>query len=391
MMTVVVVLLLVIAVLYAFAPHAPATPSHVADRAALDAYLSRLTASGTPPGLSVVIVRNGQIAYSRAFGLADGPGRVMATPDTVYHWWSMTKIPTAMAIVQLKEQGRLRLDDDVTKHLPWFEVSYPSRARPAITLRHLLQHTSGLPDTIPAMIGWVHYDDSVRNQTEVVKRQLPAFKRLKSAPGSRAAYSNLNYMVLGAVIEAASGDTYESYVTKNILQPLGMSRTAFVYTPGLAGHAAAGTLPVVHYYTPLLPILLDARALISQRQGKLFWLNRVYIDATPSTGLIGSAPDVARLMLAYLNGGELEGGRILRPESISLLTEAPPVGGRGLGWAVGDTVGLRFLEHWGGGPGFATFMRLYPDRRLGIAMLANGTDLDRAGLADLLASMELPR
>jgi CubicO group peptidase (beta-lactamase class C family) len=136
---------------------------------------------------------------------------------------------------------------------------------------------------------------------------------------------------------------------------------------------------------------LDASALIRQRQGKLFWLNRVYVDATPSTGLIGSAPDVARFMLAYLGHGALDGRRILQPESIRLLTETAPIDGRGLGWVVGAMSGLQFLEHWGGGPGFATFMRLYPDRGLGIAVLANGTDLDRSGLADLLAMMELSR
>jgi CubicO group peptidase (beta-lactamase class C family) len=341
--------------------------------------------------LSAVIVRDGHITYNNAFGMADGPRHFEATPDTVYHWWSMTKIPTAMAILQLQEQGRLHLADAVTTHLPWFEVEYPSSARPAITIRHLLQHTSGLPDTMPAMIGWVHYDDAGRNQTEVVRKHLPTFKKLSFEPGTRGVYSNLNYMLLGAIIEAASGDTYESYVTDHILQPLGMFHTAFVYTPGLAERASAGTLPIVHYYTPLLPALLDASALIRQRQGKLFWLNRVYVDATPSTGLIGSAPDVARFMLAYLGHGALDGRRILQPESIRLLTETAPIDGRGLGWVVGAMSGLQFLEHWGGGPGFATFMRLYPDRGLGIAVLANGTDLDRSGLADLLAMMELSR
>jgi CubicO group peptidase (beta-lactamase class C family) len=386
-----IAVLLVSAGLYALAPHAPATPEQVANRAELDAYLKRLTESGTPPGLSAVIVRDGHISYNKAFGVADGPRDVMATPDTIYHWWSLTKIPTALAILQLQEQGKLHLTDAVTTHLPWFEVDYPSSARPVITIRHLLQHTSGLPDTMPAMIGWVHYDNEARNQTEVVRKHLPTFKRLKSEPGTRSAYSNLNYMLLGAIIEAASGRTYESFVTDHILKPLGMSHTGFVYTPGLAEHESAGTLPVVHYYTALLPVLLDASALIRQRQGKLFWLNRVYVDATPSTGLIGSAPDVARLMLAYLGHGALDGARILQPESISVLTEAAPIGGRGLGWAVGATNGVRFLEHWGGGPGFATFMRLYPDRGLGLAVLANGTDLDRAGLADLLAMTELSR
>lgn len=200
----------------------------------------------------------------------------------------------------------------------------------------------------------------------------------------KAVYSNLNYMVLGAVIEAASGQTYEDYITENVLQPLGMTRTGFVYSPSMAEHEAAGSLPVVHFFTPLLPTLLDTNTLVRERSGKLLWLNRIYIEATPPTGLIGSAPDMAKLMMAYLNRVTPNGQLILLPESIATLTETPPVNGRGLGWAVGESNGERYLEHGGGGPGFAATLRLYPDAGIGIAILANGTDLDRDGLAELL-------
>lgn len=389
MILIIVALLIILGVgIYASAPHPPATPRQVKNVTEIESYLNRLVDSGNPPGLSVVVVKDGQVVYNRAFGYADGPRGEKATPDTVYHWWSMTKIPSAMAIMQLQEQGKLNVDDAVTEYLPWFEVNYPSSKSPVITIRALLQHTSGLPDTIPAMIGWIHYDDATRNQTGVVKKHLPEFGTLKFEPGEKAVYSNLNYMVLGAVIEAVSGQTYETYITDNILQPLGMSQTGFVYTPAMAEHEAAGTLPLVHFYTPLLPTLLDPSALIRERQGKLLWLNRVYIDATPSTGLIGSAPDVARLMMAYLNLGTLDGELVLHPESVSLLTETAPIDGHGLGWFIGEANGSRYLEHAGGGPGFATMMRLYPDDGLGIAILANGTDLDRDGLMDLLAEMD---
>ncbi len=388
MILIILVLLLVVGVgLYVFAPHPPATPKQLKDVTDLEAYLNQLVDSGNPPGLSVTVVKDGQTVYNHGFGYADRPRNRKATPDTVYHWWSMTKIPTAIAMMQLREQCKIELDDPVKKYLPWFDVTYPSNKNPIITIRHLLQHTSGLPDTIPAMIGWVHYDDTTRNQTEVVKKHLPKFSKLKFEPGSQAVYSNLNYMVLGAVIESVSGQAYETYITQTVLCPLGMSQTGFVYTPAMAEHEAAGTLPVIHFYTPLLPTLLDPRALIRERQGKLFWLNRAYIDATPSTGLIGAAPDVARLMLAYLNRGTLDGNLILLPESISLLTETAPIDGHGLGWFVGNSNNARYLEHAGGGPGFATMLRLYPDSGLGIAILADGTDLDREGLMDLFASI----
>jgi len=388
LITLLIIVFFVSVALYAFAPHAPSIPRKVNNVGELESYLNQLTDSGTPPGLSVVVVKNKQILYNNAFGYADKPRGIKATPNTVYHWWSMTKIPTAIAIMQLREQGKLDLDDAVTMYLPWFDVVYPSNDGPVITLRHLLQHTSGLPDTIPAMIGWVHYDNATPNQTEIVKKYLPEFNELKFTPGEETVYSNLNYMVLGAVIESVSGQSYETYITQNILSPIGMSHTGFVYSSEMAEHEAVGTLPVVHFYTPLLPTLLDPGVLIRERQGKLLWLNRVYIDATPSTGLIGSAPDVARLMMAYLNRGTLDGNLILNPESVSMLTETKPTNGHGLGWWIGESNGERYLEHMGGGPGFATTMRLYPDLGLGIVILANGTDLDRSGLADLLASID---
>ncbi len=389
-MILIIIALLIIssAGLYAFAPHPPATPKQVKNVNEIESYLNQLVESGDPPGSSVVVVKGGKIVYNRAFGYADEPRGVKATPDTVYHWWSMTKIPTAMAVMQLQEQGKLNLDDPVIKYLPWFQVNYPSSSSRVMTLRNLMQHSSGLPDTIPAMIGWVHYDDATRNQTEIVRKHLAEFNTLKFEPGEQAVYSNFNYMVLGAIIESVSGQPYEAYITNNILQPLGMSQTSFVYTPATAEHEAAGTLPLVHFYTLLLPTLLDTNALVRERQGKLLWLNRVYIDATPSTGLIGSASDVARLIMAYLNRGILDGKRILSPESVSTLTQTAPINGHGLGWFVGKSDGSRFLEHAGGGPGFATMLRLYPDRGLGIAILANGTDFDRQGLIDLLTSLD---
>ncbi len=386
-LVIVTTLLVLISGLYAFAPHPPSTPKRIKNTAEMESFFNQLVESGSPPGISVVVVKGGKLVYNHAFGYTDKPHGVKSTPDTIYHWWSMTKIPTALAIMQLQEQGKIKLDDAVVKYLPWFEVNYPSSESPVISIRNLMQHSSGLPDTMPSMISWVHYDDTTRNQTGVVKKYLPKFNTLKFEPGEKAVYSNFNYMVLGALIEAVSRQTYEAYIIDNILQPLGMTQTDFVYTPGLAEHEASGTLPIIHFYTPLLPMLLDMNALVYESQGKLLWLNRVYIDATPSTGLIGSAPDVARLMMAYLNRGILDGKRILSPESISLMTETSPIDGHGLGWSVGKTNRTRFIEHAGGGPGFATEMRLYPDEELGIAILANGTDLDRSGVVDLLASM----
>lgn len=386
--------------LYAYAPHPPQTPAAVTTIAELEHFLTQLVATGEPPGLSVVVVKAGQVVYNRAFGMADGPRQIAATPETVYHWWSMTKIVTAIAILQLQERGRLHLDDPVTTYLPAFQVQTPPGSSQPITIRHLLNHSSGLPDPVPAMIGWVHYADEWVDQTALLARHLPHYNQLSFAPGSKARYSNLGYMVLGAVIEAVSGQAYADYVREQILRPLGMTQTDFLYTPALQLHEASGSQPVVHLYTPLLPFLLEPKALIRERSGRTLWLNRVYTDPLPSSGLIGSAPDAARLLLTYLNGGELDGVRILSPQSIAMMTneshllgEGPNMaayahGQHGLGWYVIPEGKSMRLQHHGSGPGFATTLHLYPQAGLGIVLMANGTDLDRDGIAARLAQLD---
>ena len=388
-------------VLYAYAPHPPQTPTNVTTMAELERFLAQLVATGNPPGLSIVVVKEGKLVYNRAFGLADGPQQTTATPETVYHWWSMTKIVTAMAVLQLHEQGRLHLDDPVSVYLPDFQVHYPAGATPAITIRHLLNHSSGLPDPVPAMLGWVHYDDALVDQTALLNRHLPRYNRLQFTPGSKARYTNLGYMVLGAVIEAVSGQRYADYVTTHILRPLGMSQTGFLYTPALKEQAASGSQPVVHLFTPLLPFFLNPNELIRERAGRTLWMNPVYIDPLPSSGLIGPAADAARLLLAYLNGGELDGVRILSPQSVALMTgdsqvigEGPNIaayqnGRHGLGWYVIPEGKRLRLQHDGAGPGFATTMRLYPAEKVAIVIMANGTDLDRDGIANRLAQLAI--
>lgn len=368
-------------VLVWLAPHPPKPPKQVADVTELEAYLQELTAAGDPPGLSVAVVQAGDLVYSAAFGLADSPNRISAKPETVYHWWSMTKIATATAVLQLHEQGQLNIDDPVTDYLPFFEVDYPTPDSPPITIRHLLNHTSGLPDTIPAMIGWVHFADEVVDQTALLQRELPNYRKLRFAPGSDSAYSNLGYMVLGAVIEAVSGEPYEAYVTGHILQPLGMRQTAFVVTTEMGAQEAIGSHPLVNLFTPFLPFLLDMNGLVRERTGTRYWFNRIYIDATPPTGLIGPAGEAARLAVALS-----EGGTLLSAQSLALMR--PEGAQRPLGWAdFGVQDGRNWVQHRGGGPGFATIMRLYPDEKLVIVIAANGTNLNREELVDLIANI----
>lgn len=366
---------------FASRPRLSTNPSSVTE---IENYIEKSVARNTPPGISIVVIKNEEIVYNKAFGYADGPAKIPAAMDTVYHWWSMTKIPTAIAILQLHDAGKLNIDDPVSDYLPFFQVTLDGKPAPPITIRQLLRHTSGLPDTIPAMIGWVHYEDVVYDQTHLLQKHLPQYNQLKFKPDSKAAYSNLGYMVLGAVIEKVSEMRYEDYIKENILKPLGMANTDFLYTPQMEVKIAAGSHPLMSIYTPLLPSLLDTKLLIRERDGMQYWFNLLYLDVTPSSGLLGSVNDAALLAEALLSQSNLlslESHKLLLPTGTNS-TERP------LGWAEYDMTSRLWVQHSGGGPGFATVMRLYPKDGLGIVIMANNTNLPREKLVDAFASLD---
>jgi CubicO group peptidase (beta-lactamase class C family) len=196
-------------------------------------------------------------------------------------------------------------------------------------------------------------------------------------------------MVLGALIEAVSGQTYEEYVVNNILLPLGMHNTAFVYTDSMAEHEATGSQHLIDMYTPLFPVL-RLGYIIRERVGMRLWFNRIYNDQTSPTGLIGPVTDMALFMMAYL----ADETPLLQPETVSLMNDVlqdlsrSGSSARGLGWQADLTDdGRRYLSHGGGGPGFATVMRVYPEENLGVVVMANDSTIDREVLIGPLASM----
>jgi len=408
---IIVVLIVIIGVGYLTLVSKPLKPPQaVSNLAELEAYLDDLTGHNpdSPPGLSLVVVKDGEIVYQKGFGLADGPRNIPATADTVYNQWSMVKPITAIAVLQLHEQGLLDIDDPVADYLPFFKVQYPSESSETITIRHLLNHSSGLRNNVPEIIGWIHFDgDPEWNQTELIKEKLPDYAELAYEPGSQGVYTNVGYMVLTAVIEAASGQTYQQYMIDHIFEPLGMDQTNWIYTEAMIANEATGASPSVDIQALLLPLLLDKDqrdAAIREKRDGVLWFNHVYTDQKGPTGPIGPPTDTARFIMAYLNRGELDGQRILSVESVAMLTnESHILPGntpeatdfkdydkmyQGLGWAYVVEDDDFFIAHSGGGPGFAANMRLYPDRDLGMVVLANGTYLASEEIFDLVASLD---
>jgi CubicO group peptidase (beta-lactamase class C family) len=341
---------------------------------------AELCSEQRPPGLSVAVVKPGA-RWSGGFGLADIEAPNPADPDTVYLWFSMTKLVTATAVLQLADRGRLDIDSPVASLLPEF----PRRGGGSrVTSRHLLSHSAGLANPIP--VGWVRPVDAPAEDLDAFTgRLLKKHSRLRGEPGARARYSNLGYLVLGQVIQAASGTSYAEYVRAQILAPLGMSATDFLYRPDMTSRAATGYHARFNVSTPVLRVMTPA-GIFDHRVGRFWALSRFCVQGAPYGGLIGTVTDAARFLHLHLDPGAHPG--VLSETAVSAMQRTTSRGPKldvGLGWfrRHSDPPGpSHYWEHLGGGGGFFNTMRIYPELPLGVVAMGNATSWDHLRLVD---------
>lgn len=331
------------------------------------------------PGLTIFVVKPDGVRWARAFGLADIATHAPASLHTVYMWFSMTKLVTATCILQLTESRQVDLDDPVVHHYPPFKLLRPFKWMESVTVRNLLNHTSGLSNPIP--ITWIHQPDQQGPEPDAfLSGLLTKHPKLRFESGCTASYSNLNYLILGQIIVSAAKQPYEDYVRRRVLTPLGMSRTDFILVGEMGQLAATAYQKRWSLMTPLLRLVLPRRA-FSERTNGFIALNRFYLDGAAYGGLIGSAEDAAVFLRAHLNGGAVEGQRILSPQSVAQMQTIAARGRHlavGLGWLRpnGTRNSDSFLEHLGGGGGYFSVMRLYARSSVGIVMMGNSTSYD---------------
>ncbi|GAM51356.1 beta-lactamase [Nocardia seriolae] len=339
------------------------------------------------PGLSVAVARQDRVVYSRGFGLADLGSGLAATARTAYLWFSMTKVVTATAIMQLADQHRLDLDGPVDELFAPFAVVRQPRP---ITVRQLLSHSSGLANPIP--IRWVTpATASVPNSRDFVTHQLKTHARLRFPPGQRSAYSNLGYLVLGDVIAQVTGLSYENYVRTHILTPLNMTHTGFTYDEVGDRTPAVGYQPLPRGLRPLLRAYLPP-GIVGDRHGRLVGYRPFYVTGRAYGGLIGDVEDAIRLARLHLGEGALDGVWILSPESAAAMRRTTSRGGDrdfGLGWFrphPGPQGPTEFVEHLGGGSGFWNVVRIYSQADLAIALMGNITGYDHNSIIDAITA-----
>jgi len=300
--------------------------------------------------MTAAIVRGDDVVYTKALGVASLNTRRPVTERSLFCVASLSKPFVAVALLQLAERGRVDLDAPVRDYLPWFRI----RGADGLTARHLLQHTSGLSHG-RAFRGDARGDDG---SLERAVRRL-ASRRVRSTPGARYSYSNLGFMIAGALVATVSGEPFEDYIAGHVLRPLGMSDSTYVPSAAPPELLTAG-----HMRTAL--VVGKPRAL---RRGKL---RRAF---APVGGLYTNVLDLGKWASVHLDQGRFRGASLLTPESFSRLTQDPipvPNGSSiGLGWFLRTSPGRQAFGYVGTTLGYKAHILIDPSCDAAAILLCN--------------------
>lgn len=317
------------------------------------------------PGCALGVYRGGQIVYKRGYGMGDLNEDVHITAETVFHVASMSKQFTAASIVLLAQQGKLSLDDDVRKYVP----ELPD-LRAKITIRNLVHHTSGLRDqwALLGLAGWRYSKDLITDEDvmSVMTRQ----KELNFKPGERHVYCNTGYTLMGLIVKRVSGLSLREFTTKNIFEPLGMTRTFF-----RDDHAQIIKHDAVGY---------------EQEPGKPFEISITNFDTVGATSLHTTVEDLQRWDENFYQpkvGGAafvqqmLERGKLNNGETLDYA----------FGLEHGTYRGLKTVDHGGADAGYRSDMTRFPEEHLSVAVLCNSAETNPSRLARQVADVVLAK
>lgn len=330
----------------------------------LDAWVARTMKTFEVPGIAVAIVKDGQVVAAKGYGV-----RRLGSPEpvdgrTLFGIASNTKLFTATSLGLLVEEGKLRWDDRVVDHLPWFQMWDPYVTR-ELTVRDLLVHRSGLGLGAGDLLWW---PASTYDRHEIARR----LRYIKPATSFRSAYAydNVLYLVAGEVIETISGQSWEDFVQSRILSKVGMKWSNVRHSAATGnGNVAATHARVEGTVRPIAPFDSD--------------------NTNPAGGINSCAEDMAKWMIVQLARGRLpDGSRLFSEDTWRQLTtlvtpipagnppsELAPLAadfnGYGLGVGLTEYRGHKLLQHTGGLPGYVSKVAMIPDAGVGVAVLTN--------------------
>jgi D-alanyl-D-alanine carboxypeptidase len=342
-------------------PAAPAAVKAPDSVDGIDEYVRAEMRKQQIPGASIAIVRNGKVASTKGYGMANLELSVPATENTVYQLASVTKPFTATAVMVLVEEGKLGLDEEISKQLADLPKTWKS-----VTVRQLLNHTSGIKNY--AAVRAFHKTPS-KDYTHREILDFVANEPLEFAPGDKWEYSNTGYILLGMLIERVSGKTYGDFLAGRIFEPLGMMQTR----------------------------VNDLRAIIPNRaqgydsKGGVLRNGEYLSPSQPFAGgmLVSSVSDLVKW------DASLETEKLLKKSSLEQMvtpteTKKGEAAGYGFGWYVEKVNGRRLIAHGGGLPGFSAQISRFVDDKLTVIVLTNASNGHPGDLAQGIAGRILP-
>lgn len=305
-------------------------------------------------GLSIALVDGQRVVWAQGFGYADERKDIAATPETVYRIGSLTKVFTALAIMQLAEQGKLGIDEPLKTYLPEFSIHSRFNDEVPITLRDLMTHHSGLPSDFQKGM-WSKKPDSFTTVVNLIKDEYTAYP-----PGFIFSYSNIGYDLLGHVVERVSGQDYSLYVQSALLQPLGMRHSGF-------------TPPAVTW-------------LLSAGYDKGTETDDPPLRDIPALGMYSTVLDMSRFMEMLFTNGILNNRQVITPATLMEIFKSQnsniplDLGLRvGLGWLLGGLGDVDILNagpvahHAGATLMFRSQIIMLPRHKLGVVVMANSS------------------
>jgi len=331
----------------------------------VDAFVKHKMSANHIPGLSLAVVRRGKIIVAKGYGMANLELSVPATEKSCFLIASVTKTFTASAVMMLIEEGKVSLDDAISKYVPDLPDAWK-----VVTIRQLLNHTSGIKTNLemPPPCSFT-YDCLNYTQADVIKET--ACLPLNFPPGERFEYSNTGYFLLGMLIESVSGKTYEQFLTERIFVPLGMKDTRMINYSELIPNRASG---------------------YSWRSGALYNSEQMNPAVELSGGgLMSTVLDMVKWDAALDTSRLLKEATWKQMWTNARLNNGGIVPSYGMGFGLTPYMGHRRVGHTGGIPGFASAFARFPDDKLTVIVLTNVAhkDLDIGQLTNEIASLYL--
>lgn len=333
----------------------------------LDRALIELMHTDSVVGGGAALVQNGRIVSHVEHGYLDRASGTPLGPDAIYHWGSITKTLTAVAILQLRDLGKLSLDDPITRWVPELrQVHDPYGSMDAITLRMLLSHSSGFQNPTWPYRQYAAWEPFEPTRWEQLVAMMP-YQEIRFPPGSRYGYSNPGYIYLARVIEAISGDPWQSYIYKNIWGPLGLRRSYFGQTP----------YHLVPFRSSNYTLVKDSTGALSVADNGREFDPGITI---PNGGWNGPFGDLA-LWMGFLSGAQPNDTVLARRTLAEMWRPVVPVDSTGafrewtgLGFFVVVRNGTTIIGHTGEQAGFRSLIFLLPARHTGVMLCVNTTN-----------------